>query len=327
MSRIVWFLCGAIAAIVVGAVWSGAGAQPKSNTESTVASTLWKPAAAEIPKDGKLRIIAFGAHPDDAELKSAGSAAKWAGAGHKVKFVALTNGDIGHWGMAGGPLAQRRKAEVKECARVLGIEADTLDIHDGELVPDLETRRKVTRLIRDWKADLVLSHRPNDYHPDHRAVGQVVQDAAFMVTVPHFCPDTPYLEKNPVFMYYEDRFQKPNPFKPDVVVDIDDVVGKKFAATEALHSQFFEGGAIGNAREVPDPSNAAGWAARKKEIHDRMDARFNGTAKRFGLELAEWYGPEKAKNCKYAEAFEVCEYGKMPTKDELKKLFPFIPAK
>ena len=118
--------------------------------------------------DGKLRIIAFGAHPDDAELKAGGVASLWAAQGHHVKFVAMTNGDIGHFEQAGAPLALRRKAEVAECARIFGIETEVLDIHDGELMPTLENRKKVADLIRDWQADIVLCHRPYDYHADHR---------------------------------------------------------------------------------------------------------------------------------------------------------------
>jgi LmbE family N-acetylglucosaminyl deacetylase len=324
-----WFASGAFAALAAVALWNdrSAHSQPTATqppTATLVPSTLWRPTPAQKPADGKLRVIAFGAHPDDCELRAAGCAAKWAAAGHKVKFVSCTNGDIGHWGMAGGPLAQRRRAEVAEAARILGIATEVLDIHDGELVPDLETRRKITRLIREWKADLVLSHRPNDYHPDHRNVGVVVQDAAFMVVVPHFCPDTPFLETNPVFLYYEDRFLKPTPFKPDVVVAIDDVIEKKFAVTEALHSQFFEGGAIGNPRLPPDPGQPDAVAARKREVREGFAKRFHATASRFGLELAEWYG-DKAAAVRYAEAFEVCEYGRMPTKAELRKLFPFEP--
>src|SRR5688572_13177727 len=195
-------------------------------------------AQAQVPNDGKVRVIVFGAHPDDAELRAAGVAAKWAAQGHHVKFVSVTNGDIGHWRMAGGPLAQRRLAEVKRCAQILGIQTDVLDIHDGELMPTLENRRTITRLIRDWKADVVISHRPNDYHPDHRYVGVLVQDAAYMVTVPFFCPDTPHLPANPVFLYYDDKFLKPNPFTPDVAVDISDVIEKKLDCFDALESQF-----------------------------------------------------------------------------------------
>src|SRR5438445_10866496 len=176
---------------------------------------------AAPPDDGKLRIICFGAHPDDCELAAGGVGAMWAAQGHHVKFVSVTNGDIGHWREAGGPLARRRTAEVQEAAKILGITTQVLDIHDGQLEPTLENRRTITRLIREWKADIVLAHRPNDYHPDHRAVGQLVQDASYMVTVPFFCPDTPNLDRNPVFLSYEDDFTKPNPFQADIVVAID----------------------------------------------------------------------------------------------------------
>src|SRR5947208_6388573 len=238
------------------------------------------PRAAAPAQDGKLRIICFGAHPDDCELRAAGVGAKWAALGHHVKFVSVTNGDIGHWGMAGGPLAQRRTAEVKRCAEILGIESEVLDIHDGELLPTLENRRTITKLIREWKADVVLSHRPNDYHPDHRNVGILVQDAAYMVTVPHFCPDTPFLRKNPVFLYYEDRFTKPNRFSADIIVAIDDVIEKKMAAVEALESQFYEGGCNGGPELVPGPGNKAAVALRKKQVRDGFDQRFLATAKR-----------------------------------------------
>ncbi len=278
-------------------------------------------APAVVPNDGKVRVLVFGAHPDDAELRAAGVAAKWAAQGHHVKFVSVTNGDIGHWQMAGGPLAQRRAAEVQKCAEILGIETEVLDIHDGELMPTLENRRILTRLIRDWKADIVIGHRPNDYHPDHRYVGVLMQDAAYMVTVPFFCPDTPYLTRNPVFLYSEDGFQKPNPFQADIVVSIDEVVDKKLDAMDALESQFFEGGANGSAANIP--SNETGRERRRADVRERFRARFAGPANRFRGQLAQWYGKEKADQIKHAEAFEICEYGRRPGKEELRKLFPF----
>src|SRR5206468_11571094 len=158
--------------------------------------------------DGKLRIICFGAHPDDCELQAGGTAAMWAAQGHHVKFVSVTNGDIGHWREAGGPLARRRIAEAEQADRILGVTSEVLDIHDGELLPTVENRRTITRLIREWGADIVMGPRPNDYHPDHRYTGVLVQDAAYMVTVPFFCPEVPYLKNNPVFLYYPDSFQK-----------------------------------------------------------------------------------------------------------------------
>src|SRR3954469_1249820 len=189
---------------------------------------LMQSLAAQVPGLRQLRIIAFGAHPDDAELKFAGTAALYAAAGAKVKLVALTNGDVGHFSQAGGPLAQRRKAEVEACHAQLGVDTDVLDIHDGELMPDLETRKKVANLIRAWQADIVLSHRPYDYHPDHRAVGQLAEDTAVLVAAPFFAPYTPPTPRNPVYLFYSDGFLKPYPFDPILAVSIDEVAQKKW---------------------------------------------------------------------------------------------------
>jgi LmbE family N-acetylglucosaminyl deacetylase len=283
------------------------------------------PMPAPVPQDGKLRIIAFGAHPDDCELREGGCAAKWAALGHHVKFVSVTNGDIGHWSMAGGPLAKRRAAEVVETSKLLGIDHEVLDIHDGELMVTMENRRTICRVIREYKADIVISHRPNDYHPDHRYVGVLVMDAAYMVTVPFFCPDVPYLTKNPVFLFSEDNFQRPNPFTADIAVAIDDVIEKKLAAVEALHSQFFEGGANGHAGLVPDMTNAEKVAVRKKEVRENFSKRFASTATKYRAPLEKYYGKDVADKTGYAEAFEVCEYGRRPAPEEIRKLFPFFP--
>jgi LmbE family N-acetylglucosaminyl deacetylase len=277
--------------------------------------------AAAVLAAQPLRIIVFGAHPDDAEYRGAGVAMKWARQGHKVKFVSATNGDIGHWQMAGGPLAQRRKNEVLEVARRLGVTTEVLDIHDGEIFPTIENRRMITRLIREWNADIVISNRPNDYHPDHRYTGILVQDSAYMVTVPFFCPDTPILKNNPAFIYYPDSFQKPNPFQPDVAVDIDSVLEQKLKALDTLESQFYEGGANGYAELIP--SDAAKQQERRKEVRDHHAARNEAIATRFRAQLADWYGKEKANQVHHAEAFEICEYGRRPSKEELRKLFPF----
>ncbi len=278
---------------------------------------------APVPPGSVLRIIAFGAHPDDCELDAAGVAAKWAAAGHKFKCVAVTNGDIGHWGIAGGPLALRRRAETQQAAKILGIETEVLDNHDGELMVTLENRRKIARLIREWQADIVISHRPNDYHPDHRYTGVLVMDAAYMVQVPFFGPEVPPLTRNPVFLFSEDRFQKPQPFSGDIVVGIDDVIEKKLAVVEAMPSQFYEGGCC----DLPTgglPTDAAGKDARRKQVRDRFTARFASTADRFRPRLVEWYGAQRGAAIKYAEAFEVCEYGRQPSKEEIRQLFPFF---
>jgi LmbE family N-acetylglucosaminyl deacetylase len=270
----------------------------------------------------KLQVICFGAHPDDCELQAGGVAALWAAKGHKVKFVSVTNGDIGHWREAGGPLALRRKAEVQAAAKILGISTEVLDIHDGELLPTLEYRRIITRLIREWDADIVMSHRPNDYHPDHRYTGVLVQDAAYMVTVPFFSPDVAPLKKNPVFLYYPDSFQKPNPFQADVAVSIDSVMDRKLDALGVIVSQFDEGGANGSAELVP--ADPAKQKDRHQQVRDNFAKRNQSIADRFRGQLSDWYGKDHAEKVKYAEAFEICEYGQRPDKAELMRLFPFF---
>jgi len=223
--------------------------------DASASPAMSKPAPAPDPKDGKLRIICFGAHPDDNEFCAGGVAAMWASRGHRVKFVSCTNGNIGHWGTAGGPLAQRRTTEVRRCAEIFGIETEVLDVHDGELMPTLENRKTMVRLIRPWGADVVMCHRTNDYHPDHRNVALLVQDAGYMVTVPFFCPDIPYLRRNPVFLYYEDHFQRPYPFTADVVVGIDEgIEHPALTLSRALISA--EGGAQSDARGAPNPVRA-----------------------------------------------------------------------
>ncbi len=272
----------------------------------------------------RLNIVVFGAHPDDAEYKAAGTAIKWARLGHRVKLVSVTNGDIGHWREAGGPLAQRRAAESKAAAEKFGVTSEVLDIHDGELVPSLEYRRMITRVIRTWHSDIVISHRPWDYHPDHRYVGILVQDAAFMVTVPFFCPDTPVLKTNPVFLYSSDGFVKPYPFRADVIVSVDDSFEQKLSGIHELTSQAYEGGAGGSeesVRQVPPASDERG---RREWLKTRWEQRQSREADKYREQLIEWYGKERGQAVKFAEAFELCEYGRRPTAAELRKLFPFF---
>ncbi len=283
------------------------------------AATLALPAQAQ--NDGKLRIIVFGAHPDDSEYRSAGVAIKWARLGHHVKLVSATNGDIGHWQIAGGPLAQRRSKEVMEVARRLGVTNEVLDIHDGEILPTLENRRIFTRLIRQWNADVVIVNRPNDYHPDHRYTAILVQDAAYMVTVPFFCPDVPALRKNPVFLYSADRFQRPNPFRADVAVAIDDVADQMFDALLVMESQIHEGGANGDASLYP--ADPAARQRRKDQVRKELSDRYAGYANAYRDALVKSYGEEKGRKVRYAQAFEVCEYGRQPNAAELKQIFPF----
>jgi N-acetylglucosamine malate deacetylase 1 len=265
-----------------------------------------------------LRIIAFGAHPDDSELKASGVAAMWAARGHKVKFVSMTNGDVGHFAQAGGPLAARRLAEVQQCAKILGIETEVLDIHDGELEPTLENRKTVARLIRDWQADIVLFHRPYDYHPDHRYVGVLVQDAAVVVVAPFYVPNTTPTKRNPVFLYYSDPFLKPYPFEPTLVVGIDDVANKKWDCVSAMPSQFGDEHSW-QASTIP---NVPKGEQRPAFLLDLFKQRNADIANKYRSRLVELYGKDKGSKIKYAEAFELCQYGRQPGIEELKQLFP-----
>jgi LmbE family N-acetylglucosaminyl deacetylase len=263
-----------------------------------------------------LRIIAFGAHPDDAELKAGGVAAQLAARGHKVKFVAMTNGDVGHFATAGGPLARRRKAEVQECARILGIETEVLDIHDGELMPSLENRKTVARLIRDWQADIVMGHRPYDYHPDHRYTGVLLDDSAVVVVAPFFVPDTTATKVNPVYLYYSDAFQDPKPFTPTIVVGIDDVADKKWQCISAMPSQFgdkdsWQGRTLPN---VPD-----GDRERQAYLLELVKKRNAAIGEQYRERLIALYGDESGRKVRYAEAFQLSQYGRQVPAEELKR--------
>ena len=271
---------------------------------------------APVTLTAQLRIIAVGAHPDDCDGKFAGTAAKLAKAGNAVKFLSVTNGDAGHQTQRGVELAKRRYAETQESARRLGIaEYEVLNNHDGRLLPSLEVREEIIRAIRQWKADIVVAPRTNDYHPDHRYTGVLVQDAAYMVVVPDIVPNVPPLRKNPIFLYYEDNFQEPNPFRPDVAVSIDDVWDLKISALDAQVSQMYEWlpWVDGLLEQVPaDPVARKQWLSKTR-------TRPISAAVRSALERR--YGAQ-AQQVHHAEAFQLCEYGRRPGIDELQRMFP-----
>lgn len=270
------------------------------------------------PDSGKIRVIMFGAHPDDCDGKAGGTAALYAQMGYAVKFVSVTNGDAGHQAMKGTELAKRRYAEAQLAGKRLGVAYDVLNNHDGQLLPTLEVRLEIIRKIREWNADIVFAPRPNDYHPDHRYTGILVQDAAYMVAVPNIAPETPASKKNPVFVYYEDRFKKPNPFHADVVVDITETYPKKIIGLDAHQSQEYEwlpwiGGYLG---EVPSgKEDRVVWLSRrfsKPVTPENREA------------LEKWYGKEKAGKAEHTESFEICEYGAQPTDSDIRRLFPML---
>jgi hypothetical protein len=139
-----------------------------------------------------------------------------------------------------------------------------------------------------------------------------------MVLVPNIVSDVLPLKKNPVFLYTQDRFKKPYPFIPDIAIDISDVYDKKIYATSAHKCQFFEWipWVEGYSDEVPkDENKRVEWMGKKWKQPITQEVRES---------LGKWYGKEKAEKITDAEAFEICEYGRQPTDDEIRRLFPMI---
>jgi N-acetylglucosamine malate deacetylase 1 len=267
-----------------------------------------------------LRVLIFGAHPDDPDFSAGGTAARYARQGHTVKLVSLTNGDAGHHQQGGAPLAWRRRQEAADAGAALGVEYITLDIHDGALLPTLENRYLVIAQIRSFRPDLIMVHRPNDYHPDHRYTSQLVQDASYMVTVPNVVSHVPHLQAMPVIVYTWDNFQRPYRFQPDVIVPIDETIEQKLNALHCHTSQMYEwlpynGGYLA---EVPaDPVQRRAW------LGERYGARLQRIADLYRTLLIERYGEERGQAIRYVEAFEACEYGSPLSAENRDTLFPF----
>ena len=269
-----------------------------------------------------LRLLIIGAHPDDADYAAGGLAALYRAAGHDVRMISLTNGDAGHHEMQGAALAKRRLGEAAAAGAVLGAPYELFDTHDGELSPTLENRCKVIHLIRRYDPDLVLTHRPNDYHPDHRYTSQLVQDAAYMITVPPVVPGTKHLMKNPVIAYLPDEFQRPYPFSPTVAIDVGPVVDKIVAMLDCHASQFYEWLAYNTQTLDQVPKTAD---ARREWLGKQVKARLRKQAERFRPLLVQCYGKERGTLVEFAEAFEPCEYGAPLDDAAARRLFPFVP--
>jgi LmbE family N-acetylglucosaminyl deacetylase len=269
------------------------------------------------------RILVIGAHPDDADIKTGGTSAQWCRLEHVVRLVSLTNGQAGHQTMYGPELARRRRAEAKAAAAVIGAIYEVLDLPDGELDDRLEYRQHVIRLIRTFRPDLILTHRPTDYHPDHRFTGLLVQDASYLLTVPAICPETPHLQRSPVILHFSDAFTKPCHFEPHVVVDIQGEFDRLVGMLHCHQSQFYEW----------LPYNAdyldlvpADEAARRRWLAERIGRRIRPLADRHRDLVLNTYGPERGARIRLIEAFEVSEYG-APLDDVARaRLFPFLPA-
>ncbi len=283
-----------------------------------------------------MKILMIGAHQDDNEFRVGGLAHKYVQMGYEVRFLSLCNGCGGHHIMTPAETTARRAKESAAVAELLGIRYDVWeDMNDCTLMPTLENRRRLIRYIREFSPDLVISHRANDYHADHRAAGILIQDASYMLIVPHECPDVPAMKKTPVIMYYEDRFTDPD-FRPDVVLDMDEEIDIKLQIAHLNVSQVYEWlpyteeGVV-----VPeDEAERFEWLKGMNITADTTDeevmaaprgyaVRFAKTAARFRKELIARYGEQRGSKVRYAEAFQLCPYGGPLTEELNQKLFGF----
>ncbi len=273
------------------------------------------------PKD--LRVMIIGAHPDDPDITGGGLALKYVKAGATVRLVAMCNGDKGHMTMAPEALAARRLQEAQRSKAVLGVDEYRILSHrDCEIEVTLEMRKEVTRLIRAFAPHVVCTHRTCDYHADHRAVGTLVMDAAYLLGVPLWCPETPVPAVKPAICFLRDAFRQPAELRPDIVVDIGDEMDQLLTALCAHESQFFEWLPFDKQIAEPVPEGLEG---RKAFIEEHwMAPRKRYDAERFRWRLEEVYGKERGARVRYAEAYELSEYGYQPSQKELAALFPFI---
>ncbi|HHV95700.1 MAG TPA: PIG-L family deacetylase [Clostridiaceae bacterium] len=268
----------------------------------------------------KLRIMVLGAHPDDCELTTGGTCVKYRKLGHVVKYVYTTNGNAGHHKLSKEEIAKVRALEVKAACEVAGFEYEIMDNNDGYLEADITNRDKLIRIIRKFQPDIIFAPRLNDYHTDHRRTSILLQDASYLLMVPHVCPDVPPLRYCPVIMYVADDFNKPVPFEPTIVVDIDDVFETKMKILDCHKSQFYEWlpWVDNYENEVPaDKSKRLQWLSEKR------GAYYSLLADKYRHKLIERYGEEKGSKVKYIEAFEISEYGAQPTREQLSGYFPF----
>lgn len=287
-----------------------------------------------------MKILMIGAHPDDCEIECSGLAMKYVKAGHTVQMLSMCNGCYGHHVMKPQEIADRRYKEILAAAEYMGVSYDVWhDVSDCELSATLENRARLVRYIRKVNPDIIFCCRTNDYHADHRNAALLLQDASYLLIVPNYCADVPALPKMPVIMYYADFFKNP-PFKPDVIVDVGDIIERKLNVLNFHVSQMYEWlpytyGLIEQVPPADKPEERRKWLAGEEITPDIPDeeiikstsisykARFAKTASIFRDAVIEQFGKEKGEKVVYAEAFELSEYGSPLTEEKKKEFFPF----
>lgn len=265
------------------------------------------------------RLLILGAHPDDAEFAAGGIATRYRQLGRTVKMVSVTDGSAGHHERSPQELIPLRRQEAANAGDIIGASYETWDFPDGRLQPSLEVRDRIIREIRQFQPDLVLTHRACDYHPDHRAVGQCVQDASYMVTVPLIASDVTALRQDPVVAYLPDLFTRPVPMRCDVVLDIADEFGLICRMLACHRSQVFEWLAYesGLLETIPDDE-----AEKIKWTESWVGQHIRPRSDRFRNELISRCGSPRGEQIEFIEMFEISEYAKQPDENDFELLFP-----
>ena len=287
-----------------------------------------------------MRILMIGAHMDDNDFRCGGTALKFLEKGHTVRFLSVCDGSMGHHEMLPEALNKRRLAECQEASKISGIEYDNMGLPECEVSTSLENRKKLICYIRDYRPDIIFTHRSNDYHADHRDVALLVQDASYLLIVPHLYPEHKALPKMPVIMYFYDKFTNPV-FNPEIVIATDDVIEKKYEMYDCYESQVYEW--LPASRDfldkVPtDKKERLEWLRTPRVPRDgriltveelsvptisgNSEYREAMPASKYRDKLIERYG-EKGKSVLFAEAFQVSEYGSPLTKELAEEIFSF----
>ncbi len=182
-----------------------------------------------------MNILAIGAHPDDIETSCGGTLAKYAKLGHKVFTATATNGNIGSATLSMEEIAAVRKEEARRAAAHIGAEYICLDYDDEMFFEDKAARLAFINLVRYCKADVILTHNPEDYNPDHELTSKIINDIAVMIPVEKIKTKSPAYDKIPIIAYFEPV--NGLGFVPTEYVDISDVIETKMAMCREHKSQ------------------------------------------------------------------------------------------
>lgn len=185
-----------------------------------------------------MNILCIAAHPDDIEILCAGTLARYARAGHRVTMAIFTSGNMGDALIPPEELGRIREAESRTSAAIIGAELIWSAVMDEHVFPDREQRHIMIDILREADPDVIFTHSPNDYHPDHRYVGQLVFDAYFQKGLP-FIPGQklPACRFATSQVYFMDNLGGIG-FMPTEYVDITDVFDIKQQMLACHKSQF-----------------------------------------------------------------------------------------